>query len=284
MKGICALEDIETELVQSHIIPKFIFDYFKSTGSKYMRTYENPNKRIQDGIKEYLLGASAEQKFSSRERWFANNIFFPYLKDNKTTFDYDDNFAYCLISILWRVLINQNRDPSVKNEESLKFLSKVEEEWKMFLKDFKYPTNYNDLNIFLTDRVTSHNTTGINVDLYFTRIIDATIITNKNNTTVAVYVKFLRFAIWSVVKGKPSDCDDLKVNFLKGTLKVPQKINDEFIGGFFQSRIQEIDNKPKANEKQQEVIAKEIVKNEIDFWKSDVGKSMINDFKNKKRN
>jgi len=87
MIGKCALYDNETELKLSHIIPKFAFDYMKKTGGKYLRTYENPDVRVQDGPKEYLLGEQAEQEFSKRERWFANNIFFPYMKDNKQEFD-----------------------------------------------------------------------------------------------------------------------------------------------------------------------------------------------------
>ena len=282
MKGNCALYGLESDLKNSHIIPKFVFDYLKSTGSKYMRTYEEPNKRVQDGPKEYLLCEKAEQDFSRRERWFANNIFFPYLKKEKTTFEYDENFAYFMISVLWRVLIDQNKHPSVMTDEKLDFLKDVQNEWKLFLSNFQFPINFNDLNIFVTDRVESHNTEGVNVDLYFSRVIDATIITDNDYKTVAVYVKFLRFMIWSVVKGNPNDCKDVKIKFSKGVLKLPQELKDTFFGGFVQNRIREIDSRPKATEDQQLKIAKEIKKNEKEFWESDAGKSMLNDYKNAK--
>lgn len=284
MIGKCALYDKETELKLSHIIPKFAFDYMKKTGGKYLRTYENPDVRVQDGPKEYLLGEQAEQEFSKRERWFANNIFFPYIKDNKQEFEYNENFSYFIISVLWRVLINQQKDNSVKKEERLNFLNDVQLEWKQFLSEYKYPINFNDLNVFLTDRITSHTTDRINVDLYMSRVIDATIIHNQDFTTVAVYVKFLRFMIWSVVKGNPNDCEDIKIKFLDGKLKTPQKIKDDFFGSFIHNRIQVIDNRPKASESQQVKIVKELEKNEIDFWNSDAGKSLINDIKNKDSN
>jgi len=277
MKGKCALYDVETELKLSHIIPKFAFDFMKKTGGKYLRTIENPDVRVQDGPKEYLLGEKAEQEFSKRERWFANNIFFPYMRDNKQEFEYDENLAYFLISVLWRVLIHQQKDNSVKNDERLKFLDNVQLEWKGFLSEHRYPMNYNDINVFLTDRITSHSTKGINVDLYMSRIIDATIIHNQSFTTVAVYVKFLRFMVWSVVKGNPNDCEDVKVNFLKGKLKTPQGLKDDFFGGFILHRIEVIDNRPKTSESQQVKILKELEKSEFDFWNSDAGKSMIND-------
>ena len=275
MKGKCALYDIETELKLSHIIPKFAFDYLKRTGGKYLRTYENPDQRVQDGPKQYLLSEKAEQEFSKRERWFSNNIFLPYLKDNKTEFEYDENFAYFIISVLWRVLIHQTHD---EDEQRLDFLEEVKSEWKLFLADSIYPRNFDDLNILLTDRITSHNTTGINVDLYMSRIIDATIIHNDNFTKVAVYVKFLRFMIWSVVKGDPNDCEDVKVKFIPNKLKSPQALRDNFLGSFIMNRIEEIDNQPKASEKQQEIIIKELLKNEEEFWSSDAGKSLISDY------
>ncbi|GEP52279.1 hypothetical protein FNO01nite_29510 [Flavobacterium noncentrifugens] len=282
MIGNCALYDIETDLKLSHIIPKFAFDYLKKTGGKYLRTFENPDQRVQDGPKEYLLSERAEQDFSKRERWFSNHVFLPYLKEGKTSFYYDENFGYFTVSVLWRVLLDQTNHHSVKAEPRLDFLNDVKEEWKLFLRDSKFPYNFNDLNIFLTDRVSSHNTNGINVDLYMSRTIDATIIHNEDYSTVAVYVKFLRFMIWSVVKGNPNDCEDIKIKFTSGNLKTPQNLRDDFFGGFLLNRIQEIDNKPKANKIQQQKIMNEVIKGEQDFWLTDAGKAMVSDYKNSK--
>ena len=61
MKGICALYDNETELMESHIFPKFIIKNTKKTGSQYLRRVIEPNKREQDGPKSYLLSFKAEQ-------------------------------------------------------------------------------------------------------------------------------------------------------------------------------------------------------------------------------
>lgn len=279
MVGQCALFDIEAELRLSHIIPKFAFDYMKCTGGKFLRGYEKPNQRLQDGPKIYLLSDNAEQEFSKRERWFVNNIFLPYLKDEKKSFDYDEQFAYFTISLLWRVLVDQFDDPDIYNDNRFKFLSEVKTEWKQFLSKGIFPMTYNDLNIFLTDRVSNHTTNGINVDLYLSRIIDATIVSNDKGTKVAIYAKFLRFIFWGIVKGEPNNCMDTKINFIKGKLVTPQKVKDDFFGGFLNNRIQEIDKMPKPSDKQQEVIISEIIKNEKSFWDSDAGLAMINDFK-----
>lgn len=280
MRGKCELYEIESDLKESHLIPKFAFDYMKKTGGKYLRTYDNPNKRKQDGPKYYLLGDKAEQEFGKRERWFANNIFFPYLRDNKTLFEYDESLSYFSISILWRILTDQLKHPSIYQNKKLEFLKDVKKEWRNFLAEYTFPQNYNDLNILLTDRIKSHTTNGINVDLYMSRTVDATIVVNSDYSKVAIYVKFLRFIIWSVVKGNPNDCEDLKIDFIKGRLSVPQIMKDDFFGGFLHHRINEIDNKPKPNKEQQDKITSEILKNEKGFWNSDAGKSMINDINN----
>jgi len=278
MRGKCNLYKTQAELQNSHLIPKFVFDYLKETGGRYFRTYKNPNLRLQDGPKAYLLSEQAEQEFSKRERWFANNIFFPYQKDNKTAFDYDENLAYFMISVLWRVLIDQIEQVSKKNDDLFNFLSDVAEEWRLFLSESKNPKNFDNLSIFLTDRISSHNTTSFNADLYMSRVVDATIITNKTNTSVSIYAKFSRFMIWSIIKGNKTKGENININFNKGKLKLPQIINDDYFGDFIHHRISIIDNVEEVSEKQQEKIIQELSKNENKFWTSDAGQSMINDF------
>ncbi len=281
--GICRLELVEKELKNSHIIPKFAFDYMKSTGSKYLRNIENPNKRHQDGAKDYLLCNDCEQLFSKRERWFANNIFFPYLNNHQKEFSYDENLGYFTISMLWRVLVNQLQHPSVKIEPKLIFLNEVEKEWREFLLKFKYPINYNNLNIFLTDRIINFDSKLYNNDLYFTRLIDATIVHNNSFSKIAIYAKFLRFIFWVPIKGYEYINPSTNINLNNGKIKLPQSLDDSFISSFFLNRIKMIDDSNKPNEEQTKKMWDEVLKNEEEFWNSDAGKSMINDFKNASR-
>ena len=79
MTGECALYKTYGELRESHVYPKFVVKHTKKTGSKFFRKFQNPNKREQDGIKLHLLSHKAEREFGKREKWFAENIFVPYL-------------------------------------------------------------------------------------------------------------------------------------------------------------------------------------------------------------
>lgn len=100
----CALCGEETELEVSHIVPKMAVRTLKKTAIGNIRNTENPNKTIQDSEKLHMLCGKCEDLFSEKETRFANKIFHPYLKKEKTIFDYDENLTYFIISVNWRSL------------------------------------------------------------------------------------------------------------------------------------------------------------------------------------
>lgn len=281
MQGICKLFETVENLRESHIYPKFVIDYFKETGSKYLRKFVQPNKRLQDGPKLYLLSEKAEQRFSLREKWFSEKIFKPYSINGVRKFEYDENLFYFTISILWRTLLVNLDHPKISSQPFIQTLYAVSVEWKEFLRDFKYPTNYNRCYLLFTDRVKSHNIDASGADYYLTRALDATIVFNEDGSYLAVYMKFTRFIFWGVLEGGDDPkLGELKINPLKGKLTIPQNFQDPHITSFFLSRIKEVEKQPKANENQQERIFNEILKDKERFLKSDAGQSIINDYFN----
>lgn len=284
MKSICRLYDFETELRESNIIPKFAVDYTKLTGSRFLRSFSNPNRRMQDGIKEYLLSDKAEQEFSKRETWFANNIFYPYLKENKNQFKYDDNLFYFAISLLWRVLIGQIDHPSNQEESYTEKLKEVSNDWKLYLRGEKKLPKYNKVYILLTGRVLSHDTESDEVDYYVTRTLDATIVannidgTNNSQRFVSVYAKFNKFIFWSTIQGgNATGLSNLKVNPVSGILNTPQICKDQYMNNFFRNRIIQMKTMPEVSEKQKKIIEEDFEKHKVTFLKSDAADSMRND-------
>jgi len=280
MKGICNLFDNECDLRESHIFPKFVIEYMKETGSRFLRNLVNPNQRFQDGPKMFLLSEKAEQEFSKREKKFAENIFLPYLEKEQKEFYYNDYLFYFSISMLWRVLQTHKEHPNIINQPFYGLLKDVENNWKQFLKNYTYPKDYDKIHLFFTDRVLEHNCDVKGADYYFTRALDATIISNENNTFVAVYCKFMRFVIFSVITDyEDKETSDTIINPLGGRFVIPQNFNNEYIGSFFINRMKEIENAQKPSEKQQDKVLEEIRKDKERFFNSDAGKSMINDIK-----
>jgi hypothetical protein len=102
--GKCALCGSNSELRESHIIPKLGIKKLKKTSVGKLRRFDNPNVTIQDSEKQYLLCSKCEELFSTYETAFASNIFHPYLDKNKTEFFYDDKISKFILSVSWRNL------------------------------------------------------------------------------------------------------------------------------------------------------------------------------------
>ncbi|MBZ9688854.1 hypothetical protein G9F72_021260 [Clostridium estertheticum] len=104
--GTCALckkENCTLEL--SHIIPKFVFRrIIKKSATGFMRNPFNPDERIQDGDKQYLLCGDCEDLFNVSETLFANKIFHPYKGDALKEFKYEEWLSFFISSVNWRNL------------------------------------------------------------------------------------------------------------------------------------------------------------------------------------
>lgn len=103
-QGICALCGLKKELQLSHIIPKFVGKYLKETSAGNIRNHALSERVVQDIEKHYLLCHDCEEMFSAKERYFSNTLFYPYLRDKKDTFAYDEQLFYFLTSLSWRSL------------------------------------------------------------------------------------------------------------------------------------------------------------------------------------
>lgn len=102
----CALCNKKVELKTSHIIPKFVTDWIKKTGTTgfLLDSESDFQKRVQDGFKEKLLCGNCEGMFSKAETLFAGKIFRPYLNDYKSEFKYEEWARYFITSVNWRVM------------------------------------------------------------------------------------------------------------------------------------------------------------------------------------
>lgn len=131
--GICELCKQKSILENSHIIPKFIFDWHKKTSvTGRFRYGENINKPVQDGLKLPLLCNNCEQKLSKWENYFRKNIFHPTAQ--RAPIIYDKNFMKFSVSLSWRALVYFYKE----NQISCEILLDVEnalEIWRKFLLD-----------------------------------------------------------------------------------------------------------------------------------------------------
>ena len=152
----CALCGNQAELELSHTVPKMAVRTLKKTAIGNIRSTENPNKTIQDSEKLYMLCGDCEDLFSEKETWFANKIFHPYLKKEKTIFDYDENLAYFITSVNWRSLYLDILDfveNSVVGIDALECLIESEKIMNEFLREKRNDLGKIENHIFFFDDI-----------------------------------------------------------------------------------------------------------------------------------
>lgn len=135
--GTCALCKKENVILElSHIIPKFVTRrIIKKSITGYMRNNFNPDQRLQDGDKQYMLCGECEDMFSKVETTFANQVFHPYKNENKQSFLYEDWLNYFIISVNWRTLYLDIKDFINDNSISKKQLMILNDREKI-MRDF----------------------------------------------------------------------------------------------------------------------------------------------------
>ncbi len=149
---MCRLCHKEKELRESHIIPKFVFDWQKkSSGTGFMRSTETPNRRTQDGAKEHMLCADCEFLFNQWETPFATKIFHPLNRREAMRFKYESWLLKFAVSVSWRVLTWYKPDDLPEISESGKdLIARALQTWKEFLFDqCPHPSSFEQHMILL---------------------------------------------------------------------------------------------------------------------------------------
>ncbi len=188
-RGPCRLCRKLAVLRESHVIPRFVTDWMKRTGTPYLRYVVDPNRRRQDGRKVRLLCDDCEQRFSRVEGWFNLNFFKPYVDERKLKFQYGPELYRFLLSILWRVAATTDADPRFSAQ-----LEQTCSEWQAALLEERAPRFCDGIFLFLTDIGTLDGEVPVvNFNRYMARAVDATIANNQNDAFV--YAKLARFIV-----------------------------------------------------------------------------------------
>ncbi len=264
MNSKCRLCGQQKELKESHIIPKFVINWIKKTSATgFLRQAINPNKRIQDGIKKFFLCTNCENLFSKFETYFANNIFYPYLNQERDSFQYDSNLKKFIVSINWRILSDSIDGFSNINPIMGQFAKSAEIVWRDYLLGNRTDLDEFKTHLFFLNYIQNHNDNlPKKFQFYTLRGIDGTIYYNSN--LVHVYGKLPMFIMFSTIH--PSNLEGWKNTeiFDAGKIGMPQEISYPGFGDFLKSRA-EISNKNKLSEREQTRITKTILKDKNRF-------------------
>lgn len=265
MEGTCKLCGNEGSLEESHIVPKFIYRWLKkSSASGYLRFAENPNKRAQDGIKEYWLCPACEDRFEKWETQFSGKAFYPYLKESTFKSSYEDWMLKFSVSVTWRALtyIKDTLGIDYFPEEMQGHAQKAEEEWRAFLLGERpHPGKY-EQHMLLLDAIESHTVPNLpaTMNRYILRATDIDAVTNSSEAFV--YCKFPKMAFFGFIHiNKPRDWEGTKLHVQRGKFGQQRTVIPQAVGNYMMAQGEKMGTSlASISEKQDEVIAKALMK------------------------
>jgi len=284
----CALCGKAEDIKLSHIVPKLVGRNLKKTSIGAIRNTGDSNKVVQDIEKHYLLCGDCEELFSASETWFANHIFYPYLKERKDNFDYDEHLHFFLTSLSWRSLYLDIMD-FVQNGgigvDTLRCLIDSEATMKSYLLEKRHDIGQIENHIFFFDRIekasgefgeelkqlqphvaihrgiVSYTCCNEKVGTYFT-------ITNMMGVIVVTLYK----------QSKEEQWINTKVEIGKGNIKAKNQEMKSIAANEFKFIMEKLKKqKGKLDEKQKEKIKENIISLGEEIKNCDIFNDMLDD-------
>jgi hypothetical protein len=167
-KILCALCGETSELCDSHIIPAFVYRWFKeSSATGHMRFSDEPNVRIQDGPKSRLLCKACDNNIiGGHEKEFSEKLFKPWL-ESPAIRNYQKYLLKFAVSVSWRVLkFCYGKNPNAQySSEQINLINKAELQWRMFLLDKSpHPAEF-EQHFFIYGNLVSTNEWNLPVNI-----------------------------------------------------------------------------------------------------------------------
>lgn len=217
----CALCQKEAELQLSHIVPKFVFRWHKTVSPSALRSSENPNIRVQDGLKEYLFCSDCEQLLSGWEDRFARDVFRPFQEEDTSELivRYGDWALKFATSLSFRVLHYYKAQGLPHfSEELLKESDQALERWRLFLLgEVSHPGIY-EQHLVPFDVIATHD--HPNISPFMNRYITCTVDTDPvcSDSSAFIYIKLFRVLVFGHIKMERKYWKNTKLHVREGLI------------------------------------------------------------------
>lgn len=217
----CALCAKSSDLQASHIIPRFVFNWLKNTSATgHFRSSENPNLRVQDGLKPRMLCMECEQLFSSWEKQFSEECFVLLNRGNVHNISYGPWMLKFATSVSWRVLhfFDANGYLSKFPDHIITSINRALREWSQFLLDDSPHPGSHEQHMFLGDVIagTSIANTPANISRYLARTIDCDVAFTQDSAIT--YAKMGKFVLFGFIEiPHPRQWEGTKLHVRKGS-------------------------------------------------------------------
>lgn len=285
--GTCALcKNENSKLELSHIIPKFVFKrIIKKSVTGFMRNPFNPNERLQDGDKQYLLCGECEDLFNGSETLFANKVFHLYKAGKLKEFQYGKWLNFFISSVNWRNLyldiLGFEKDKSI-SKEKLDILLENEKILRDYLLGKREDISDIENHIFFFDDIksTSNNKIADDEPHSFFRhsSFGYTVICNDYNGYYVIS-NISGILICTILKRATiEEWENTYVEIDSGSFKVQnQKIKSPVMGDIMEHMHESRVAQEKISTEQSERIINAIKKDPKKFIDSEMHKNMLLD-------
>ena len=224
----CRLCGATKELQESHILPGFVFRWKKETSATgYLRFGQQPNLRVQDGVKLHLLCRDCERRFNNWETEFANRIFHPMTQGKAARACYGPWLLLFCASVSWRVLVYHidGNHLTHMDEALLPSVERAELAWREFLLGNRARQQPHEQHIWplaggLLESYT-HSEMPTNINRYLFRTTDMSVASNDRDAFT--YAKLGPFVILGfIAMVRPKQWVGTRVNTDGGTIIGPR--------------------------------------------------------------
>ena len=240
MEGICHLCAAKTELMESHVIPSFVYKWLKdSSGTGFLRFGLEPNKRVQDGYKLYWLCGDCESRLNVWETRFSKSVFHPIVRGTAQRIVYGDWLLKFCVSVSWRVLnyfINAKElDHFPKALQDKAVLA--HDVWKEVLLGKRDHPGMCEQHFLPLDAIESFtiDDAPVNINRYILRTVDMDAVCGETNAFI--YSKLERFVIIGFIEMPyPRHWQGTKVQLRRGVLEPRTYMLPKAFGDYFVSK------------------------------------------------
>lgn len=219
----CAFCAERKKLRMSHVLPAFIYRWLRSSG--HIRNTDQPDKRVQDGLKLPWLCDDCEKLFSTFEAAFATKLFHPW-HNGIHTIEYGEWLLKFCVSVSWRVLRYARGRNKTKHypDQQKTLMDEALERWRAFLVDeVPHPGQF-EQHLLIFDRVESTTIAGLphNFNRFMTRAVTLDIV--GSDRTLMTFAKLGRFMVFGIIQRGPNRWEGTKVHVRHGVIKPGKKV------------------------------------------------------------
>lgn len=187
VQGACRLCFESGPLRDGHVVPAFVFRWLKKTAATpYLVGRDNPNLRLQDGLKRYWFCPPCEQFIGRFERAVERKLFTRIVAEMPVPYSYGPWLSRFAASVAWRTLAlySEYGDSfDYFNQEQRQLVPAALESWRAFTRGEASTPGIHELHFLtvgLMEGYQGPTKPPPNINRYLARVVDTHVASTRD--------------------------------------------------------------------------------------------------------